>query len=71
MNQKEILLLMSYIYNLRCRTENELNELRKHFRYGSLDAVDCSELAFAIVRSDTIYEITENILILLNLNADK
>ncbi len=58
--QKEILILMSYIYNIRCHSENELREIRKHVRYGNADVVDCSELASAIVRNDTIHEITEN-----------
>lgn len=68
MTQKETLLLMSYIYNIRCRSEKELCELRKNIRYGTVDVVDCSELASAIVRADTIHEITENILMLLNLD---
>ncbi|MCM1224970.1 MAG: hypothetical protein NC548_62020 [Lachnospiraceae bacterium] len=70
MTQKETLLLMSYIYNLRCRTENEVAELRKNIRYKPVDVVDCSELASAITRLDTVTEITENILILLNLDKD-
>ncbi len=70
MTQKETLLLMSYIYNIRCRAESELKELRKNIRYGCPDVVDCSELASAIVRAETIHEITENILVLLNMDSD-
>ncbi len=70
MTQKETLLLMSYIYNIRCQTETELRELRKNIRYGYPDVVDCSELASAIVRAETIQEITENILVLLNMDSD-
>ncbi|MDE5853816.1 MAG: hypothetical protein K2H19_01985 [Ruminococcus sp.] len=68
MTQKEILLLLSYIYNIRCQTETELRELQSNIRYRRVDVVDCSELASAIVRADTVHEITENILILLNLD---
>lgn len=70
MTQKETLLLMSYIYNIRCRAESELKELRKNIRFGRPDVVDCSELASAIVRAETIHEITENILLLLNMDSD-
>lgn len=70
MNQREVLLLMSYIYNIRCQTETELRELQSNIRYRRVDVVDCSELASAITRSETVHEITENILVLLNLDND-
>lgn len=70
MTQKEILILMSYIYNIRCRAEDEVVELQRNIRFRKADVVDCSELSSAIVRADTVREITENILILLNLDKD-
>ncbi len=61
---------MSYIYNIRNQTEQEVRQLQSNIRYRRVDIVDCSELSSAIVRADTVHEITENILILLNLDKD-
>ena len=68
MTQKETLILMSYIYNVRNQSEQEVKQLQSNIRYRSVDIVDCSELSSAITRAETIREITENILILLNLD---
>lgn len=70
LTQKETIVLMSYIYNIRNQAEQELKQLQSNIRYRPVDVVDCSELASAIVRADTVHEITENILTLLNLYND-
>ncbi|MDE6520473.1 MAG: hypothetical protein K2K91_08500 [Ruminococcus sp.] len=71
MTKKETLILMSYIYNIRSQTEYEVRQLQSNIRYSRIDVVDCSELASAITRAETVHEITENILILLNLAEDE
>lgn len=70
MTQKETLILMSYIYNIRNQSEQEVRQLQSNIRYRPVDIVDCSELASAITRLQTVHEITENILIILNLDND-
>ena len=71
MTKKETLILMSYIYNIRNQAECELRQLQSNIRYSRVDVVDCSELASAITRAETVHKITENILILLNLAEDE
>lgn len=71
MTKKETLMLMSYIYNIRSRAEHEVRQLQSNIRYSRIDIVDCSELASAITRAETTHEITENILMLLNLADDE
>lgn len=70
MTQKETLILMSYIYNIRNQAEQQVRQLQTNIRYRPVDVVDCSELSSAITRAGTIHKITENILILLNLDKD-
>lgn len=72
MTQKEMLLLMSYIYNIRNQAEQEVRQLQKNIRFRAVDTVDCAELSAAITRFDTISEMTRDILAILNLdNLDK
>ena len=68
MTQKETLILMSYIYNIRTQSEHDVQELQKNVRFRTVDIVDCAELSSAITRFDTIFEITRDILAILNLN---
>lgn len=68
MTQKEILLIMSYIYNNRVRMEEEVRHLQNNIRFRNIDVADCIELICAIQQLDTFNETTKHIRLLLGLN---
>lgn len=47
MTQKEITLLLSYIYNNQCRLEDEVRQLQTNVRFRRVDSADCFELLSA------------------------
>ena len=67
MNQKEILLFYSYIYNQRCSMEDDIHVLQNNIRFRKPDVVDCMELACAIQRLETFTETTNHLIELLKL----
>lgn len=67
MTQKEIIVLMSYIYNNRVRME-EVRHLQNNIRFRNIDVADCIELICAIQQLDTFNETTKHIRLLLGLN---
>ena len=68
MTQHEIMLLMSYIYNIRVQCEQEVRELQSNIRFRKIYVADCTELTCAIQRLETVTEVTEHILLLLKLS---
>lgn len=71
MNQKELSLLLSYIYNNRIRLENEVSQLQSNIRFRKVDVPDCLELLVAITQLETFKEITDQVLLLLDLRNSK
>ena len=67
MNQKELSLLLSYIYNNRIRLEDEVSQLQSNVRFRKVDITDCLELIVAIAQLQSFEEITNHILSLLSL----
>lgn len=67
MNQKELSLLLSYIYNNRIRLEDEVSQLQSNVRFRKVDVTDCLELIVAIAQLQSFEEITNHILSLLSL----
>ena len=67
MNQKEILLVFSYIYNNRIRLEQELQEMQARYRCRELSTTECIELALLKERFSTFLEVTGHIRALLKL----
>lgn len=67
MNQKELSLLLSYIYNNRIRLENDVSQLQSNIRFRKADVNDCLELLLALTQLETFKEITQQVLSLLDL----
>ena len=67
MTQKELHLLLAYIYNNRCQLEEEVRQLQTNVRFRRIDIADCVELACAIQRLETFKEVTGHILTLLKI----
>lgn len=65
MTQKE--LLITYIYNNRCRLEDDIRQLQSNVRFRRIDIADCVELACAIQRLETFNEVTQHVLSILKL----
>lgn len=65
MTQKEILL--SYIYNNRCRLEDEVRQLQTNLRFRRIDIADCVELACALQRLETFKEVSAHVLTIMKL----
>lgn len=70
MTQKDIMLLMSYIYNNRVQLEHEVHQLQNNIRFCRIDVTDCMELICALQRLDTFIEVTNDIMNLLKLGGD-
>lgn len=70
MNQKEITLLLSYIYNNTVILEEEVKQRQSDLRYRSVTVNDCIELACAIQRLESFKDITSNVRHLLSLYPD-
>lgn len=67
MTKKEMTVLYAYIYNNRCRLEDEVRQLQANIRYRKIDVTDCFELACSMQQLQTFYEVTEHIMLLLNM----
>ena len=67
MNQKELSLLLSYIYNNRIRLEEEVKQLQSNIRFRTADISDCLELIVAIAQLQSFEDISNHILSLLSL----
>ena len=65
MNEKERILLYSYIYNNTQMLENEVRQLQSNIRYRRIDSADCMELMTALVRLETFREVAEHIIALV------
>ena len=70
MNQREILLLMSYISNNRDRLDYTVEQLQSSVRFRRVSVTDCTELTYAIAYRDAFYEVTNDIRLLLNLSSE-
>lgn len=70
MNQKEITLLLSYIYNNQCRLEDEVRQLQTNVRFRRIDSSDSMELTKSLIYLEAFNEITSNIRCLLGLYPD-
>lgn len=67
MTQKEIRLLHSYIINNRYYMEEEIRTLQSNLRFRKIGIQDCIELASAIERYEMFIQVTQDILLILNL----
>lgn len=65
MTQKE--LLITYIYNNRCRLEDEVRQLQTNVRFRRIDIADCVELACALQRLETFKEVSAHVMSILKL----
>lgn len=68
MNQKEITLLMSYIYKNRMRLEDEKRRLQSNVVFRGADSLDCIKLIKANEHFKAFKKITKEILLLLELD---
>lgn len=68
MTKKELRLLLSYIYNNRCRLENNIKQLQSNVRFRCVDSADCMELLLALQEFETFKEVTNHILLLLKID---
>lgn len=68
MTKKELRLLLSYIYNNRCRLENNIKQLQSNVRFRRVDSADCMELLHALQEYETFKEVTNHILLLLKID---
>lgn len=71
MNQKEITLLMAYIYNNTDRLEDEVSQLQSNVRFRKIDSADSMELTKSLIYLEAFKEITTNIRCLLSLYPDE
>lgn len=71
MNQKDITLLLSYIYNNQCRLEKEVSQLQTNVRFRRIDSADSMELTKSLIYLEAFNEITTNIRCLLKLFPDE
>ncbi|MDE6666179.1 MAG: hypothetical protein K2K14_08365 [Ruminococcus sp.] len=71
MNQKEITLLMAYIYNNTDRLEYEVKQLQSNVRFRNIDSSDCMELIKSTIYLEAFKEITTHIRCLLSLYPDE
>lgn len=70
MNQKEIMLLMSYVLNNRTRLETELERRQSNIRLRDFTLTDCVECAYSSVYLEVFNQVTTDILHLLSLYPD-
>ncbi len=71
MNQKEITLLMSYIYNNQQRLEDEVSHLQSNVRFRRIDSADSMELTKSLIYLEAFKDITTDIRSLLSLYPDE
>lgn len=71
MNQKEITLLMAYIYNNTDRLESEVSQLQSNVRFRKIDSADSMELTKSLIYLEAFKDITKDIRCLLNLFPDE
>lgn len=71
MKKSEVAMIYSYFINLRSRLENEVSQLQSNLRYRRVDTVDCIELSTAIERLNMFLEISNSIVLILQLDKDK
>lgn len=67
MTQKEIDKLLAYIYNNRCRLENDLNQCQNNVRFRKPNVTDCVELIYALAYEEAFRQTTTDIRHLLML----
>ena len=67
MTEKEISLILAYLYNNKLHLERELKQRQSNIRYRDIDVVDCLELALCSERCSFFNQISNDIRILLNL----
>ena len=60
-------LLLAYIYNNRCRLENNVRQLQLNIRYRHIDSMDAVEVLYALQELENFNQITKDILLLLKL----
>ncbi len=60
-------LLLSYIYNNKCRLEDNVKQLQSNVRYRRVDSVDAVELLYALQELENFNQVTKDILLLLKL----
>lgn len=71
MKKTEVAMIYSYFINLRSRLENEVSQLQSNLRYRRVDTVDCIELSTAIERLNMFREISNSIVLILQLDKDR
>lgn len=67
MTEKEKRFILAYIYNNRCRLENNVRQLQLNIRYRRIDSVDTVELLYALQELENFNQITNDIMLLLKL----
>lgn len=71
MTQKEMAVLLEYIYNNQCRLEDELEQRQANVRFRKPTITDCVELIHAMAYEDAFRQTTTDIRHLLNLYGRK
>ena len=71
MKEKEKQLIFAYIYNNRCRLEEQLNNMQSNIRFRKIDICDCMEFICAKQEYETFIEVTDHIRTLLKLGVDQ
>lgn len=69
MRKNEINIIMEYIYNNRCRLEDELHNLQTNIRLRKITFADLAELMYTTAYKDAFDDISKNIISLLNLRT--
>lgn len=60
-------LLLAYIYNNRCRLENNVRQLQLNIRYRHIDSMDAVEVLYALQELENFNQVTKDIIMLLKL----
>lgn len=69
MREKEIKIIMEYIYNNRCRLDDEVHKYQSNIRMREISVTDLVELIYSTAYRDAFNDISSNIIRLLNLHA--
>ena len=69
MRKNEIEIIMTYLYNNRCRLEDEVHKLQANVRLRNISLTDLAELMYATAYRDAFKEISGDIVNLLNLHT--
>lgn len=71
MTQKQLDIYGAYVYNQRCRMEDDISTLQQNLRWRKISVLDCLELIIAQERYNAFCEFVADVNFILKINFQK